>query len=375
MWEGKPMESLSCQFCGSPLEVEKKTPIIKCQYCKRDNYFELDASEVSAKSIEDYYALLKDAARFNSLTDLASFSTEILKLDTNDPVGKYFKSYSNYRQFGNDELKVFFMSPLGSLSEAQLFITDHMASFLEINYRDSAENYLKIAAPQKLNAFKAQLDTRIETEDNYAKIPRDIFICFSSKDSYLADIVVKELEKESFSCWISSRNLRKNSPQSYWDDIEDAIKLSRVTLVLGSEKSMLSKDVQKEIDLARKHQVRLIELKIDEAKHNVYFKHAFDGNRWVDGFNDFNQGLEQLKKRIFQEISYIKSQGDPTLKKSVEVQAQIQSNNALTKENLLSTKILLSFMLLIFIVQVVFLFFVFRDHFLTDIPNAWQLFF
>lgn len=371
------MESLSCQFCGSPLEAEKKSPIIKCQYCGRDNYFELDASDVQAKTKEDYYALLKDAARFNSLSDLATFATELLKHTPNDAVGKYFKSYSNYRQFGNDELKVFFMSPLGVLKEDQLFMIDHMSSFLELNYRDSAENYLKIAAPQKLNAFVSQQKSRIETEDNYAKIPRDIFICFSSKDEYLAEIVLKELEKESFSCWISSRNLRKNSPESYWNDIEDAIKLSRVCLVLGSEKAMLSKDVQKEIDLARKHQVRLVELKIDEQPHNVYFKHAFDGNRWIDGFNDFNKGLTHLKTRIFQEISYIKTQGDPTIQKSIEVQAQEAATNtgALSKQTLLSTKILLSFMLFIFIAQVVFLFFVFRDHFVNELPNVWQLFF
>lgn len=371
------MESLTCQFCGSPLDAEKKSPIIKCQYCGRDNYFELDAEDVKAKSKEDYYGLLKDAARFNSLTDLASFATELLKTTPNDAVGKYFKSYANFRQFGNDELKVFFMSPLGTLKDDQLFMIDHMATFLDFNYRESAENYLKIAAPQKLNAFKSQQKSRLETEDNYAKIPRDIFICFSSKDEYLSEIILKELEKESFSCWISSRNLRKNSPESYWNDIEDAIKLSRVCLVLGSEKAMLSKDVQREIDLARKHQVRLIEFKIDEKSHNVYFKHAFDGNRWVDGFSDFNRGLTHLKTRVFQEISYIKTQGDPTIQKSIEVQARESTVPSQTnqKRQLLSTKILMSLMLVIFITQVVFLFFVFRDHFLNDLPNVWQLFF
>ena len=371
------MESLSCQFCGSPLDTDKKSPIIKCQYCRRDNYFELDTSDIQDKTKEDYYGLLKDAARFNSLSDLSKFATELLKNTPNDAVGKYFKSYANFRQFGNDELKVFFMSPLGSLKEDQLFMIDHMGTFLDFNYRDSAENYLKIAAPQKLNAFKSQQKSRLETEDNYAKIPRDIFICFSSKDEYLAEIVLKELEKESFSCWISSRNLRKNSLESYWTDIGDAIKLCRVCLVLGSEKAMLSKDVQKEIDLARKHKVRLVELKIDDQPHNIYFKHAFDGNRWIDGFNDFNKGLTHLKTRIFQEISYIKTQGDPTIQKSVEVQAKesLSPLGAISKQSLHSTKLLLSFMLFIFIVQVVFLFFVFREHFLNELPNVWQLFF
>lgn len=366
---------LSCQFCGSPLEAKKKSPIIKCQYCGRDNYFELSVSDINAKTQEDYYALLKDAAKFNSLTDLGSFSTELLKLDSNDPIGKYFKSYTNYRQFGNDELKVFFMSPLSMLNENQLFMIEHMSNFLDLNYREAAENFLKIAAPHKLNDFIANQESRLKTEDNYAKIPRDIFICFSSKDEYLADIVVNELEKESFSCWISTRNLRKNSPESYWTDIEDAIKLSRVCLVIGSQKAMLSKDVQREIDFGRKHQVRLVEFKIDQKEHNIYFKHAFDGNRWVDGFNDFNKGLNQLKTRVFQEISHIKNQGDPTIQRVVEVQAKTAESLQSSKEKLLSTKILLSVMLVIFITQVVFLFFVFRDHFLNAIPNAWHLFF
>lgn len=369
------MSTLQCEFCGSPLASEKKSPVVKCQYCGRDNYFELNATDLQAKTIDDYYALIQDAARFNSLKDLSTLATEVLKMDDNDAVGKYFKSYTHYRQSGNDDLQVFFMSAMGMLKKNQLFIVDHMSDFLDLKYRPNVENYLKSAAPQLVNTYKSSQTNRVQTEDNYAKIQRDVFVCFSSKDHYLADIVMNELEKESFSCWISTRNLRKNSPESYWTDIEDAIQLSRVCLVIGSENSMLSKDVQREIKIAQTHHVKLVELKVDESTHNVFFKHAFDGNRWVDGFNDFNQGLNHLKTRIFQEISFIKNQGDPTIQRVAQVQARTIEAMQTSKEKFLSTKILLSLMLLIFVSQIVFLFFVFRDYFLTHTPNVWQLFF
>lgn len=369
------MENLTCQFCGSPLESNKKSPVIKCEYCSRDNYIKLSSADISAKTTDEYYELLKAAATFNSLSDLEDFSNELLKLDSNDLIGKYFKSYTNFRKFGNDELKVFFMSPVNQLKGNQLFMVDHMTQFLDFNYKDAIENFLKITAPQKLNAFIKAQELRIKTEDNYAKIPRDIFISSSSKDSYLSDIVVKEMEKESFSCWISTRNLRKNSPESYWKDIEDAILLSRVCLVIGSKKAMLSKDVQREIDYAKKHNVRLVELKIDEEPHNIYFKHAFDGNRWVDGFNDFNKGLESLKTRIFQEISHLKNQGDPTSQRVVQLQTHQANDPAIKKNNYFTTKILLSLMLVIFIAQIVLLFFIFTNYYIDYAPNAWQLFF
>lgn len=372
-----PTEKL-CQFCGSPLNLKANSTVVNCSYCDRENYIELDSSDIKAKSIADFYSLLTDSSKYNNLSDLDLFSTQLLSADANDIVGKYFKSYVSYRRSGNDDFKVFFMGNTVVLRKEQLFIVDHINQFSDLNYKDVISTFLKVAAPNYVNRYLESHKNRIKTEDNYAKIPRDIFICYSSKDQYIADIVVKELEKESFSCWISSRNLRKNSPDNYWNDIQAGIKNAKVFLVVSSEQAMLSKDVQKEIEFASQQLIRITEFKIDSSPHNVFFKHVLDGNRWVEGFNDLNEGINQLKNRLFQDISYLKQTGQvkDTLSYS-SMPANMSSNHgglAIPKKYV-STAIIFSIIMAIVVIQLILFLYVFSDYFETNLPDLYQYLF
>lgn len=367
-----------CQFCGSPLDQKANSTVVECGYCQRENYIELNSKDLKAKSVADFYSLLKDASRYNNITDLDLFSTQLLSADANDIVGKYFKSYVGYRKSGNDDLKVFFMGNASVLSKEQVFIVDHINQFSELNFKEAITTFLKFAAPNSVNPYLESHKKRIKTEDNYAKIPRDIFICYSSKDQYIADIVVKELEKESFSCWISSRNLRKNSPDNYWNDIQSGIQNAKVFLIISSEQAMLSKDVQKEIDFATKNPVRITEFKIDSTPHNVFFKHVLDGNRWVEGFNDLNDGISQLKNRLFQDISYRKQTGQVIDSQSYSSKPGMNNglpSNPVIPKKYVSSAIIISIVMSIVIIQLIMFLYVFNDYFQDNFPDLYQFLF
>ena len=116
-----------------------------------------------------------------------------------------------------------------------------------------------------LSAIERRKEELRQKSDCYADIPRDVFICHSSVDSAKARRVAAVLEEDGNQCWISSRNLPPDAPD-YWARIERAIQRCRVFLVLCSEASMLSKDVQRELGIAEKTGNARLEIKLDSNR-------------------------------------------------------------------------------------------------------------
>jgi hypothetical protein len=139
---------------------------------------------------------------------------------------------------------------------------------------------------------------RLNDENHYVNVPRDAFICYSSKNKLIVQELVNYLESEGIKCWYSNRNLRPEGASQYWYDIEKAMIETKLIIVISSEYEMLSPDVRKEIELAKIHQKTLIEFKIDLIPHNVYFKHTFDGIQWINGYDDIYQGFNKVKTVI-----------------------------------------------------------------------------
>lgn len=96
-----------------------------------------------------------------------------------------------------------------------------------------------------LKSYQKIFVKRKEKEEHYDDIPRDVFICHRSTDVEYAEEIVRILERDGNQCWISTRNLRPNDSENYWDNIEKAIKNCEVFLVASSEEAMLSNDVKK----------------------------------------------------------------------------------------------------------------------------------
>lgn len=180
-----------------------------------------------------------------------------------------------------------------------------------------------------LSAVERRKEELRRKSDCYADIPRDVFICFSSVDSAKARRVVSALEEDGNQCWISSRNLIPDAPD-YWARIEQAIRRCRVFLVLCSEASMLSKDVQRELTLAEQIGNARLEIKLDETPHTTQFRFFFDGISWIDATCGMEGALAQVKRRVYEVLHpiYKAQMSSGTLDEGVPRQTSVAHESA-----------------------------------------------
>jgi hypothetical protein len=253
------------------------------------------------EDIKKLRANLTTFVQQNSIDEILRVSQKLLDWIPQDFVARYFFAYSKQQQNQPRFMYEFYQSPPTYTDDEITFVLAHINQHSDLRDKRRVLDFLSIHHEDGLSAYFKIHKEREDRENHYANVPRDVFVCFSSYNVGIAEKVVKELETDGNTCWISTRNLRPNDSENYWKNIENAIQNSTIVLVLGSEDSMRSKDVHQEIDFARKHQKKIIEFKIDEAQHNTLFKHVFNGIKWVKGTLDVNQNYTVLLERIYEE--------------------------------------------------------------------------
>ncbi len=149
-----------------------------------------------------------------------------------------------------------------------------------------------------LSAIDRRKEELRRMSECYADVPRDVFICHSSVDSAKALRVLTALEVDGNQCWISSRNMVPDAPD-YWERIERALQRCRVILVLCSDASMMSKDVQRELGMAERIGNARLEIKLDDTPHTTLFKVFFNGITWIDATSGMEGALSQAKRRVY----------------------------------------------------------------------------
>lgn len=162
-----------------------------------------------------------------------------------------------------------------------------------INHWDNLEN-----KDSYFTEIRQRTKVLREEADSYSNIPRDVFVCHSSSDATVVEKAVAALEKDGNKCWYSKRNLLPNTP-NYWQDIEQAIDKCSIFLVICSEASMLSRDVQRELNIAQTLDKPRLELKLDDVRHTTLFRHFFDGISWISMNNGNTVAFSELKERVF----------------------------------------------------------------------------
>jgi hypothetical protein len=295
-------EIMNCKYCGAPLDSIVKSST-KCSYCEKINYFSLEGE--SSFNSEDFYQQLEEAAAINKIQDLKKYSSIINDKSKGSFASKYFEVYADYRLKNRNEVIHFLDTYNGEILQEDSFAIDHLIQHGELKDKKVILRFLKRKSPYQLKNYHDVYNKRTKQEDNYAKVPRDVFICFSSSNLIIANQIVKMLEAESISCWIASRNLREQGISNYWEDILSAIDRAKILVLVSSESEMNSADVAKELDYANEISKRIVEFKIDLTPHNLTFKHLFSGNRWVDATGDIDKGYIALKTRIFNELKQI----------------------------------------------------------------------
>lgn len=110
-----------------------------------------------------------------------------------------------------------------------------------------------------------------------------LFISHSSADITQAKRIVKELEARGVSCWLAPHEIEFN--EDYAERLVSALRSCTATLVLISEKSVGSRHVRREIEIAHEenhtfYPVRLIDIELADQLN--YFLKA---GRWIDLFH------------------------------------------------------------------------------------------
>jgi hypothetical protein len=303
------MNQAKCTTCGAGLTIKKGDKTCVCEYCQTTNIVEnaLALAKVDVDVTEDIKKLRANLTAFvqqNSIDEILRVSQKLLDWIPQDFVARYFFAYSKQQQNQPRFMYEFYQSPPTYTKDEWLVVFDHIKIHSELRDRQRVLSLLVNEDESFKKDYEDKYKIRERMEENYANIPRDVFICFSSYNQSIAQEVLETLERDGHSCWISTRNLRPNDADNYWINIENAIQKASLFIVISSEEAMRSKDVQQEVELAVKHEKRRFEIKIDSSKHTSLFKYAFDGIKWVDytGSNRINL----LTVRVFTELGSTK---------------------------------------------------------------------
>jgi len=299
------LELVRCTTCGSSvsMDVDLKTGI--CDSCG-NSFIQKHAAafalldEFQAKQINKLRLNMDRAVRLNDLDNISFYAKEILQLLPNDYLSLYMESYCASKGSSPIGLYGFYKNLDEVVTKEQLSdVVEHIISYGELRDRKLIEQYINHYLPEYLLRYKKEYERNLKIEDHYSSIPRDVFICHRSLDENIALKVVQHLELDGNTCWISSRNLRPNDNENYWANIEEAIELSSVFIVISSADAMVSKDVQKEMKIAKGMDKPILEIKIDHSKHTTYFKHYFDGYKWINAVDSFDSSLYEITSRVF----------------------------------------------------------------------------
>ncbi len=124
----------------------------------------------------------------------------------------------------------------------------------------------------------------------------DIFISYSSKQKSIADGVCHYLEENGFKCWMAPRDIPVGS--EYGDLIEEAIKTSKVVVLVFSQTASISKWVKGEINVAFADNKPILPFRVDKTEIKGSFRLMLNQMHWIDAFPQYADRLPELLNSV-----------------------------------------------------------------------------
>jgi formylglycine-generating enzyme required for sulfatase activity len=115
----------------------------------------------------------------------------------------------------------------------------------------------------------------------------DVFISHSSKDKAVADATCAWLEASGVSCWVAHRNIRPGS--SWGTSIIQAIRASRVMVLIFSNHANASPQITREVERAVNFGKRIIPMRIEDVLPEGDMEYFLGVPHWL---NAYSQPLE-----------------------------------------------------------------------------------
>lgn len=120
----------------------------------------------------------------------------------------------------------------------------------------------------------------------------DVFISYSTKNSDVANKVCYVLEQNNLKCWIAPRNI--SSGRIYLDEIADAIKSTKIVVLIYSADSQESKYVNNEINMAFTNNKKILSFNIDNSLPREDMEYYLKINQWLAAYPDPETEFEKL---------------------------------------------------------------------------------
>jgi hypothetical protein len=108
----------------------------------------------------------------------------------------------------------------------------------------------------------------------------DVFISYASQDKAVADAVCATLEADRIRCWIAPRDILPGIP--YTEALTDALRSSRVLVLVLSGNSNGSNHVMREVEAAVDVGIPVVPFKIAETSLSMSMKYLLKSIHWLD---------------------------------------------------------------------------------------------
>ena len=120
----------------------------------------------------------------------------------------------------------------------------------------------------------------------------NVFISYSTKNSDIAFKICHILEQNNLKCWIAPRNIA--SGKIYIDEIADAIKSTKIVVLVFSKYSQESKYVRNEINMAFSNNKPILSVNIDESLPKEDMEYYLKVTQWLEAYPNPEDEFETL---------------------------------------------------------------------------------
>lgn len=147
-----------------------------------------------------------------------------------------------------------------------------------------------------------------------------VFISYSTKDVDVAESVCEMLESNGVECWIAPRN--EIGGKGYAEVIVEAIKKSKILLLISSSSILDSDHVLSEVSIAFDEKIIILPFKIDVSQYNDNYRYYLSRKHWINAFPEPQRKLRELVETVAYLLTHnnisINTKGDKGLLEIVE---------------------------------------------------------
>ena len=120
----------------------------------------------------------------------------------------------------------------------------------------------------------------------------DVFISYSTRNSDVANKICHILEQNNLKCWIAPRNIA--SGKIYIDEIADAIKSTKIVVLVYSSYSQASKYVNNEINMSFSNNKPILSFNIDNSMPSEDMEYYLKVTQWLTAYPNPEDEFETL---------------------------------------------------------------------------------